>query len=391
MKIGLLTAFYPEMIGGAEASLEVLLDGYRRAGLPHVVFTLGKVDRPTASEVITIPYLRYLPRKVKVGGFPLLDDIVGRKLPPLIRRNQVNLLHVLDFYSVCGGVKAANSAGAPTVFTCQNDIGTPFEAFGARFPLNRWMSARERQVVGAIKQCSMTVAVSNFIAGQLAAAGIARQRITTVYVPGIINQWPNTPPHRRELPLRILAMGRLYYDKGFQVLLRAAGRLLAEGRNFQLAIAGRGPYAPTLVRLAAEAGLGEHCRFLGYVSRDGISSLVDWSDVVVVPTLTPEPFPRAGVEAMSRGKPLIGSRVGGIPELIADGQTGFLVAPDEPEEIAEKLRTLDDRPELMLQMGEQALSDSRKRFDGALIVNQLTDIYRSVADSAARGLPLVGV
>lgn len=375
MRVGILTAFYPQMIGGAEASLEVLLKAYDQAGVDHVLFTMNQRAGSDPAHVRSIPSLPRIPKQLIVGGFPLLDEMVGKRLPGLINESKVSLLHIVDFYSVCGGVLGASNAGVPALFTCQNDIGTPFEAFGARFPLNRWMRARERQAIAAIKKCSTTVAVSAFIAGQLTEAGVPPSRIKVVHVPGIMIEWPSYSPRADRTRLRILGLGRLYRDKGFQVLLRAAAQLHASGTKFELHLAGRGPYTRVLLRLAKDLGLDEEFQYLGQVPRPKIADLIDWSDVVVVPTITPEPFPRAGVEAMSRGKPLIGSRVGGIPELIGDGETGYLVSPGQPTELADKLRTLASDPDLLESMGRRALDGCRSRFDSKVIVRQLTEIY----------------
>ncbi len=383
-KVGLLTSFYPEMLGGAEASLGVLLDTFRERLLPHVLFTLGRYERGLEADAVSIRYLNRLPRKAKIAGLPMLDRVLASRLAPLLEQHEVAVLHVLDTYSLIGGVHGAIKLNVPTILTCQNNIGTPFEAFGARFPITTWLEWRERQVISAIKECSLIVAVSGFIARQLVDAGVPPERIETVYVPGIMTQFGTAERRDHSGPLRLLALGRLQYQKGFQVLLRALGELNVDGRQFEAKIAGRGPYLPTLQRITKEHDLEPKVQFVGQVPRKGIPSLLDWSDVVVLPTITPEPFPRAGVEAMSRGKPLIGTKVGGIPELISDGETGFLVRPGEPQEIAEKLRLLADKPTLAERQGQAALLRCHERYDANLIVDQLDRIYHRAAEMGRR-------
>ncbi len=380
MKVGLLTSFYPELVGGAETSLEALLIGYRRARLEHVLFTLNATKGHEDADLVSVPILRHVPRKIKVAGLPTLDDILGKRLPYLMKRNGVDLLHVLDTYSLCGGVRAASAAGVPAVFTCQNNIGTPFEEFGTHFPLTAWFSARERQVIRAIGRCSKTIAVSDFIAGQLAAVGVSRSRITTVHTGGAMAEWPPAQAPKAHVPLRVFSLGRHYYHKGFQLLLLAAAQVVAAGCDIRVTIAGRGPYTRRLVQIVRRLKLGNRVRFTGMVPRKELISLLDWSDVVVVPSLTPEPFPRSAIEAMSMARPLIGTRVGGIPEIITDDKTGWLVNPDLPADLACRLRSLQDHPELVETFGRNALSECRARYGTDTVVRHIVDVYASVRD-----------
>jgi len=99
---------------------------------------------------------------------------------------------------------------------------------------------------------------------------------------------------------------------------------------------------------------------------------------VVVPSITPEPFGRVAVEAMSRGKPVIGSRVGGLPEIIKDGDSGFLVAPGNASILADRLMTLERDRGLGEEMGWKGFNFCKQVFDQMSIVGQVVEAYDSI-------------
>ena len=381
MKLGLLASFYPEVLGGAEASLDVLLGGYRRAEMNHVLFTLSGAT-PISADTVQVPHFQHVPRKLKIGGLSILDLLLGRQLPPLIRRHGVDLLHVQDTYSICGGVKGAEAAKVPVVLTCMNNIGVPYESFGVCFPVSSWLNARDINVLKAVRKCSLVVAISNYVARQLITAGVPAPRVKTIYTAGTMAAYSLNPWPRDHETLHVLAIGRLYYYKGFQNLLLATKQLVTEGKDIRVMIVGRGPYARNLSQLARDLKLGDHIHFQGFVPNSRTWSAYEWSDAVVVPTITPEPFGRVVVEAMSRGRPVIGTNVGGIPEIISDGETGYLVAPGCPQAIAERLRVLEEQRDLIERMGRAAISKCRERFDRDVITQQLKAAYESVGNLA---------
>ena len=142
---------------------------------------------------------------------------------------------------------------------------------------------------------------------------------------------------------------------------------------------GDGPYCSKLLKLAERLGLSDRIKFVGRVSSDELRGLYDWCDVVVVPTITPEPFGRVAVEAMSRGRPVIGTATGGLSEIIDDEQTGYLIPPATPSAIAEKLLLLENQRGLVTKMGTRALEKCKMVFDQSVITNQVFDVYRSLA------------
>ena len=136
--------------------------------------------------------------------------------------------------------------------------------------------------------------------------------------------------------------------KGIEYLLSAAAALRREFPALRVEIAGSGPQREKLEEAVAHAGLGGQVKFLGWI--DDLTSVLPRWDVFVMPSLE-EGFPIAALDAMAAGLPVVATSVGGVPELIEDGKTGWLVPPRDAEALASRLRLLLCNPELRLSMG----------------------------------------
>lgn len=131
----------------------------------------------------------------------------------------------------------------------------------------------------------------------------------------------------------VLAAGRLSPEKGFHVLVEAA----AQVPEARFVLFGEGSLRPELERRVSELGLADRFVMPGF--RTDLDSLIAAADVVVLPSFT-EGLPNVALEASAAGVPVVATAVGGTPEVIADGETGFLVPPGQPAAIAAKLNQL---------------------------------------------------
>ncbi len=171
--------------------------------------------------------------------------------------------------------------------------------------------------------------------------------------------------------LRIGYIGRLDATKGIELLITAFNQL--DDVDAELWIAGTGKTAyETALRDAAG---GHKIRFLGRVSQGDFYSKVD---IVVVPSLWDEPLGMVVAEALAFGKPVIGSRRGGIPEMIVDGENGFLIEPERPTELVSALRRLLDNPQLRRAMGAEAQRTSAQFVDVRAWVAKYMEVYKKV-------------
>jgi len=155
----------------------------------------------------------------------------------------------------------------------------------------------------------------------------------------------------------IICPGRLDRSKGQDVVIKSLAYLKSAGIKPQVRFVGAGRQLSMYQALAEEAGVKGQCVFVGSVPHEEMFREMAAAAFTIVPSRS-EAFGLVNVESMSVGTPVIASAVGGIPEIIRDGVDGYLVPPDDPEALAEKMKLLLSDPTLREQMGENA----RQRF-----------------------------
>jgi glycosyltransferase involved in cell wall biosynthesis len=173
--------------------------------------------------------------------------------------------------------------------------------------------------------------------------------------------------------------GRLVELKGIEYLLSAAAALRREFPSLRLEIAGSGPHRAKLEEAVALAGLQAQVKFLGWV--DDLPSLLPRWDVFVMPSLE-EGFPIAAMDAMAAGLPVIATSVGGIPELIEDGKTGWLVPPRDADALTSRVRLLLGNPEMRLNMGVAGNARVRDCFSATQMTKSFDQLYVELLDGA---------
>jgi glycosyltransferase involved in cell wall biosynthesis len=320
----------------------------------------------------------WLTERASAAGIPVwlepqrpgLDLAWVWRLARRLRAEQIDVFHSHEFaMNVFGGV-AARIAGVRSVATIHG---------------RHWVADRPRRSLAyrLLRRLGMSlVVVSEDLAEHLAPRlGLARQDLLV-----ILNGIPLDPfaaasrggrrPEARaglgvpaNAPL-LVAIGNLYPVKDHATLVRAAARLPL----VHVAIAGRGPEEPRLRELAAELGVEKRVRLLGL--RDDIASLLGAADVLVHPSRS-EGLPLAILEAMAAGLPVVATRVGGIPEAVADGETGLLVPAADPEALAAALAGLLERPEERSRLGQAG----RRRAEREFSVEAMRDRYAAVYDA----------
>jgi glycosyltransferase involved in cell wall biosynthesis len=167
-------------------------------------------------------------------------------------------------------------------------------------------------------------------------------------------------------------VGRLSPEKNVDTLLRAAAIVVRDRPDFRLDIAGDGPCLTDLQQLARGLNLGTHVRFLGEV-RD-VPSLLARASLSVLPSLT-EGISLTLLEAMARGLPVVATRVGGNPEVVVDGETGILVPPASPEDMARAILRVYGDPGLGRRMGAAARRRVESYFDARRMVGRYEELY----------------
>jgi glycosyltransferase involved in cell wall biosynthesis len=172
---------------------------------------------------------------------------------------------------------------------------------------------------------------------------------------------------------RVAVVANLHPYKRHDVFLRAFRLLLDDVPEARATLAGQGVERARLERLAADLGLGSSVTFAGQISDP--RPIVAASHVVAL-TSEHEGFPNALLEAMAQGRPVVSTRVGGVPELVRDGEDGFLTSGD-PAEIAARIRSLLLDPALRDRMGSSA-RERAAAFSWDRVVRETEEVYREV-------------
>jgi len=356
--------------GGAQTYVATLVRALvDRSELTVAAHGHGPV-RTTADEAGAdfIP-LRHVRRPISVWR-----DLLGLlELVILIRRVRPHIVHASSSKVGVLGRIAAWLARVPIrIFTVH---GWAFAA--ARGPgstVYRWSERLVRPLTTA------TVCVSE----SERAAGIAARscdRATTVVIPNAIDAAGRPVAHPGTDPPRIVAVGRLQAPKDPLSLVHAVAKL--RGRPFQALIVGNGPDRPVVEAELRRLGLAEAVDLAG--ERDDVAEILATSHVFVLSSRS-EASPISVLEAMAAGLPVVASRVGGLPELVVEGETGLLVAPGNPEELATALARLLDDPALRERLGSAGRARVQTHFALDAFLAAHLELYRR--QLAQRGLPL---
>jgi glycosyltransferase involved in cell wall biosynthesis len=149
----------------------------------------------------------------------------------------------------------------------------------------------------------------------------------------------------------------------------------------QLLIAGEGDQMPELKLLAKELKIQDHVSWLGKVPNQELSQYYQTSVSSIVPSLWQEACPTVVLEAMINKLPVIGSRVGGIPDQIDDGKTGFMFPVHDHVALAKILKKMYNNQKLSSKMGQSAYQKAQKQFSRQVYYQKLMKIYESVLNN----------
>jgi glycosyltransferase involved in cell wall biosynthesis len=169
----------------------------------------------------------------------------------------------------------------------------------------------------------------------------------------------------------VAIIGRLSPEKGHELLIKVLPELIDACPKIVLLVVGDGPLMNDCKALVQEIYLEKHVRFTGH--RSDVPDILSAVDVVVMPSLR-EGFPNVALEAIAAGKPVVGFRVGGLPEIVINGQTGFLADPGQIDSIVEYLITVLTNETLSESLRTECMKHA-KHFTVGKHINRLQEIY----------------
>jgi glycosyltransferase involved in cell wall biosynthesis len=308
-----------------------------------------------------------------------LSNVAWARLYKLLRRESIGVMHAHMPRASVPGTVLARLARTPVVVSHEHTWS--FQGMPVRRFLDRNVVARGSDVVLAVSERDrqQMIAVERIPAGCI--------RVLPNGIPTPIERGTSV---RRDLGVApdvglIGSVGRLYPQKGYDDLIRAAALLKQTyARPFRCVILGHGPEEERLRGLIDELGVAGEVQLIG--RREDIADVVRALDVAVLSSKY-EGMPLAIIEYMAGGAPIVSTAVGGVPELIEDGVHGLLVSPEDPAELAAAMqRLLEDRA-LAERLGQAAQQRQRANYDLDVVVRRLQELYLELY-TARRGGPV---
>jgi glycogen(starch) synthase len=179
-------------------------------------------------------------------------------------------------------------------------------------------------------------------------------------------------------PPTFLCLGQLMAHKGFDTALCAFGRIAERFPAARMVVSGDGDARSALVELADTLGLRDRVTFTGWVTPEEVPAAINRATAVVMPSLL-EGLPQVGMQAAQMGRPLLGSNVDGLLEVVAHGDTGLLTAPRDDVALAGSMTTLLSDPEGAAAMGHAARRRAEAMFDWDRHVREFDSVIRRMA------------
>jgi len=349
-------------ISGSEAHLLALLPRLRERGWDVRMLMLHE-NEPGAWDFAHALESRGVP----IDGLAIrgdVDPVAFLRLTAYLARARPALLHTHLVHADAYGLMAGTLARVPVRFSTKHGFNW--------FRETPYFGVADRAVASL---AHVHVAISRGLARYLEEAeGFDGESFEIVHY-GIDPD--GEPPAYAEPGRRLLCVGRLIPIKGHIVLLRAFAAAKRQLPDLELEIAGQGPLAPALKALAQELGVGDSVRFLGQVSP--IQRAIEQAAAVVVPSMG-EGFGMVALEAMERARPVIAAEIGGLGELVRDGETGVLVAPGDADALRDAIVRVAGDLGLARAMGEAGRRRALDRFLQQFCTDRTELLYRDALE-----------
>ena len=389
-RVLILSWEYPPIVeGGLARHVSKLSEALVRDGIEVHVLTRGAREMPSEQtragvHIHRVPEER-TPRDLDaflawVEGMNSHLHAAGRRLG---KRIEFDLVHGHDWLVAAACDHLARRFGAPLVTTIHATEHGRHQGWVDKHPqsyihgVERWITNRSDRVIA----CSayMREQVSDIFT-------VPEEKVAVI--PNGIDPGDLPAGDRAELDrLRgefaapneklVLLIGRLVYEKGFQIALEAMPELIARVPGTRFLVAGSGTHELELKKQAEELGLMDHGTFLGWIGDDVLHSLYRIADVCVVPSIY-EPFGLVALEAMASGCPCIVADTGGLREVVPDDAAGLRFRARDPEALADvAIRVLRDE-----KLGERLVAeglDHIRSFDWADVAVDTAELYAELA------------
>lgn len=337
--------------------------------------------------------------KLSVAFRTVWSQYSYKHVKKLLSENKVDVMHVQNFLPLISPsvYYAARSLNVPVVqavrnyrFMCTNALlyregkicelcvhkKIPFPSFvhkcyrnnfSANFTVGTMLSVHN--IVDSWRLVDRFACISNFVKEKMIQAGFDAAKL---YVkPNFVYPDPGVETTKENY---IVFVGRVNEEKGIFTLINSMG--LVKNKSVQLKVVGEGD--DEIMAQLKELSAGKNVEFLGKKPLAETYDIMGKAKVLVIPSLWHEPFGRAVVEAYAKATPVIGARVGGIPELIAEGVTGYTFEAGNANDLAEKIDRIYSNEKATAEMGMNARNEYLTKYTAQVNYEMMMELYKSV-------------
>ena len=366
------------IVGGAQENTLYTLLGHREHGHDATLVT-GPSPGPEGKllQQCRVPDLKIITEPNLVRPLhPIRDIAAYRSLRRLFAKGQYDIVHTHSSKAGIIGRLAATSAGVPVVVhTIHGQAFHPYESWWR----NQIYIAAERF---AARRCDRIFAVAAAMISQCVDRKVdGCEKYRTIYSGMELEPFADTVPDpelAQRLGLRpgsivVGKIARLFELKGYEFLLQAAPKIIAAAPDMQFLIVGDGDLRPALEAEVRRLGMTEHFVFAGLVAPAEIPQYTALMDLLVHLSLR-EGLPRSVVQAQAAGKPVVGFDLDGTPEIIQDGETGFLCPAENVDAVADGVVRLLKDGDLRQRLGA-AGQERARQWDWRAMVDAIETEY----------------
>ncbi|MTI85950.1 MAG: glycosyltransferase family 4 protein [Firmicutes bacterium] len=384
MRVLMLSWEYPpKSVGGLAQHVYDLTRALIDLNLEVHVLTCGTPGAPEYEKINRVHVHRVNPYSISSPDFVTwvaqFNVAMLEKAIPLIRDNRFHILHAHDWLVAYTARALKHSCNLPLVCTIHaTEWG---RNYGLHNDTQRHISEIEWWLT---YESWRVICCSQYMKSELQHVfQVPKDKLRTI--PNGVN--PENFAVKQHSTARenfaapdekiIFYVGRLVREKGVQVLLDAAPKVLARHPNTKFIIAGKGPHADALRHQCAQLNITHSVYFTGYVDDSLRNSLYSWSDIAVFPSLY-EPFGIVALEAMAARTPVIISDTGGLSEIVLHGVDGLKFYPGNANSLADMILRMIYEPGLAEKLEKHAYQKVKQHFNWQQIADVTVSVYREV-------------
>lgn len=345
--------FNPKVIALVEGG--ELFDEFKSCGVEPIVLKVGKVYGPS--------------------GFKALSFLIK-----YMKREEIDIVQTHFLHADILGTLAAKMAGISKVITARRDEG--FWRGKRQVLINRFLNRYVNYILANSNAVKEAVLLNEKVSHRQVRVIHNGVDLESYYPSQELREATRDSLGIRSEEIVIGMVANMRHEvKGHEVLIKAISFLRNGKYPLKILFIGDGPLREKYERYAVRLKVRDRILFLG--SRRDINALINASDLVCVPSLS-EGFSNTILEAMAAGKPIVASNVGGNPEIVADGETGFLVRPRHAEALAQGVLEFLENQELFLRMGEAGRTRIESHFSIEKMVSEYEVFYQKILEKVSR-------